>query len=346
MVILTWFVSRRMRSGFVNPTRRSRWPAQRPSACLAAPRSGAVAQARRSLFLRPPAKTCAAGALCALGLALVLLAGCGGNSGRAPIGHHAAGRAKPPAPPGVHIVQRGDTLYSIAWRFGVDFRALASRNKVSPPYVIFPGQRLSVMRKADARANRSVRKRPASIRAGPRGDIPPNRAGQSTAKAARRAPRPLSRTHSAEKSTNRQPGSASQELSRRRDMLGPSSLKKINWAWPVKGVVIRRYNQQGNRGLDIAGRSGTRIGASAPGRVVYSGSGLIGYGKLIIIKHNAQFLTAYAHNNKILVSEGETVARGTPIAEMGSTGTSRVKLHFEIRKDGSPVNPARYLPKL
>jgi len=96
--------------------------------------------------------------------------------------------------------------------------------------------------------------------------------------------------------------------------------------------------------LDIAGKLGTPVKASARGKVVYSGSGLIGYGKLIIIKHDERFLTAYAHNNKILVSEGQFVSKGSRIAEMGSTGTTRVKLHFEIRKDGHPVNPARYLP--
>lgn len=256
-------------------------------------------------------------------LVVSLIVGCTGYVVRAPIGHeetrqHAVRR------PGTYVVQRGDTLYSISWRFGIDYRALAAWNGITAPYVIFPGQQIAVTEVAAPRA-RTARPRPrATAGAAERG------VNQSAARTSRTSP-----VASLGTAPRKSGGGAEHD-----------SGTEPAWGWPVKGPIIRRYNQRGNRGLDIAGRLGTKIRASAPGRVVYSGSGLIGYGKLIIIKHNDQFLTAYAHNDKILVSEGETVAKGVPIAEMGSSGTNRVKLHFEIRKDGNPVDPAKYLPKL
>jgi len=120
------------------------------------------------------------------------------------------------------------------------------------------------------------------------------------------------------------------------------------WYWPTKqGKVIQRYHahEPGKRGLQLSGLTGQAIFSAADGRVVYSGSGLTRYGKLIIIKHNATFLSAYAHNRRLLVKEGERIRAGQKIAEMGSTGTNRIKLHFEIRRNGKPVDPLRYLPK-
>ncbi|WP_235263480.1 peptidoglycan DD-metalloendopeptidase family protein [Nitrincola sp. A-D6] len=119
------------------------------------------------------------------------------------------------------------------------------------------------------------------------------------------------------------------------------------WRWPVDGQIIRRFSaiEGGSKGIDIAGKSGDPVVAAADGRVVYAGSGLLGYGNLVIINHNRQFLSAYAHNSRILVSENDMVKSGTKIAEMGQTGTDRVQLHFEIRRDGKPVDPLTYLPK-
>jgi lipoprotein NlpD len=108
--------------------------------------------------------------------------------------------------------------------------------------------------------------------------------------------------------------------------------------------VIRAFAQSGNKGVDIAGDLGSPVLAAAAGRVVYSGSGLVGYGKLIILKHNNSYLSAYAHNDRLLVEEGASVAGGQRIAQMGRTGTQEVKLHFEIRRDGKPVDPSKYLP--
>jgi len=120
---------------------------------------------------------------------------------------------------------------------------------------------------------------------------------------------------------------------------------QLDWAWPAKGKVVAGFSETANlKGIDIAGTAGQPVAASAAGRVVYAGSGLRGYGKLIIIKHNATFLSAYAHNREILVKEGQQVARGQKIAEMGNTDADQVKLHFEIRRQGKPMDPAKYLP--
>ncbi|MDX1528350.1 MAG: peptidoglycan DD-metalloendopeptidase family protein, partial [Gammaproteobacteria bacterium] len=118
-----------------------------------------------------------------------------------------------------------------------------------------------------------------------------------------------------------------------------------HWAWPAKGQIVTDFASSGRKGVDISGRLGQPIVAAADGRVVYAGGGLRGYGELIIVKHNKRYLSAYAHNNRILVKEGDEVKIGQRIAEMGSTGTDSVRLHFEIRRDGKPVNPVRYLPR-
>jgi lipoprotein NlpD len=120
---------------------------------------------------------------------------------------------------------------------------------------------------------------------------------------------------------------------------------RLDWLWPAKGRVIAGFSDSANlKGIDIAGTAGEPVLAAAPGRVVYAGSGLRGYGKLVIIKHNKTYLSAYAHNREILVKEGQQVQRGQKIAEMGNSDADQVKLHFEIRRLGKPMDPARYLP--
>lgn len=123
----------------------------------------------------------------------------------------------------------------------------------------------------------------------------------------------------------------------------PTAAGELNWAWPTQGKVVGSFNQAGNKGIDIAGARGQSIMAAAPGKVIYSGSDLRGYGKLVIIKHSASFLSVYAHNNVILAKEGQQVSRGQKIAEMGSTDSNTVKLHFEIRQQGKSVDPAQFL---
>lgn len=201
--------------------------------------------------------------------------------------------------PAVHTVQRGDTLYQIAWAHGVDFRELAAWNGISPPYVIYPGQRLSLR----------------------------GRAGASTASVADSTSRPSER--------------AGGSSARVEPLSGP-----IAWQWPVEGRLVRRYDPDalGKRGIGIAGQPGETIKAAAAGDVVYSGSGLRGYGNLIIIKHSEQFLTAYGYNRELLVGEGDRVAAGDAIARMGSSNDHPAELHFEVRERGQPVNPAKYLP--
>lgn len=122
-------------------------------------------------------------------------------------------------------------------------------------------------------------------------------------------------------------------------------LLKLSWQWPIKGKILKNYSQTGNKGIDIFGKIGRKVKAAASGKVVYSGSGLKGYGKLMIIKHNYLFLSAYANNSRLLVNEGDSVKKGQVIAEVGRVGVNQASLHFEIRKNGNPVNPFKYLPK-
>ncbi len=198
----------------------------------------------------------------------------------------------------VHVVQSGETLYSIAWAAGLDYQALARWNGIRAPYVIRPGQRLKLV-------------------------SPPKKVTKNT------APPSSKSSKSTFKSTT------------------PAQISsKSGWIWPVKGPILKRFSAKaGNKGIDIGGESGRGIRAAADGKVVYAGSGLRGYGKLIIVKHDEVYLSAYAHNSKLLVADGSAVVRGQQIALMGDTGTDRVKLHFEIRQRGKPVNPLKYLPK-
>jgi lipoprotein NlpD len=124
---------------------------------------------------------------------------------------------------------------------------------------------------------------------------------------------------------------------------GGTQSEAVDWGWPVKGKVIAGFTEA-NKGIDIAGKKGTAVAAAASGRVVYAGQGLRGYGKLVIIKHNETWLSAYAHNDNILVKEQQEVKRGQKIAEMGATDADQVKLHFEVRRQGKPVDPAKVLP--
>jgi len=206
-----------------------------------------------------------------------------------------------------YSVRRGDTLYSIAWQHGLNVDQLAGMNAIRKPYTIYTGQRLRV--------------RP--------GGTPP-RPKPAAQKSARSAPQPVA--------------SAPPATAKPAPKL-PTVVK--HWVWPTKGRVINGYspNAPGKKGIDISGKKGQPVKAAANGKVVYSGSGLVGYGRLIIIKHNETLLSAYGHNSKLLVSEGEYVKAGQEIANMGSSGTDRTQLYFEIRKNGKPVNPLRYLPK-
>lgn len=211
--------------------------------------------------------------------------------------------------PGVYRVQMGDTLYSIAFRYGKDYKALARANNIDSSYRIYPGQSI--------RLTEAAAPTPAPA---PRKTTPPATARKAQPKKPISQPRPQSAPK--------------------------SSGSKVAWAWPVKGRVIQGFSDKGviNKGLNIAASEGTPVHAAADGEIVYAGSGLLGYGNLIIIKHSSQYLSAYAHNSRLLVKEKEQVKQGEKIAEVGDSGTVRSMLHFEVRKDGKPVNPMLYLP--
>ena len=225
---------------------------------------------------------------------------------------------------GHYCVLPGDTLYSIAFETGHDYRTLARWNHIAPPYQIEAGERL--------------RMRP-SPGLGPeaRAIAPRPLEGRSLGRSERLHPTPLSPRAAP---TRRPPIAA-----RRAPVFTPS------WIWPARGAVKATFGRgplsgrPGNRGIDILGRAGEPVRAAAAGRVVYTGSGLPGYGKLIIIKENNEYLSAYAHNARIEVEEGAVVRQGEVIATMGDSGTDRVELEFEIRLRGFPVDPLRYLPK-
>lgn len=242
-------------------------------------------------------------------LAALLLAGCLSGPG-APVSERDVEAGEIRDPKLVHIVREDDTLYSIAFDAGVDYRALARWNQIPPPYIIEPGQALRLRPDPD---------RPATT---------------ATAEPEPDAPAP-------------QPDPAPEAPTEPAELPEPDGVAAGGgWIWPTTGPIIRRFAaDSANPGIDIGGQAGQAVKSAANGRVVYSGDGLRGYGELIIVKHNERFLSAYAHNRKLLVSEGEQVRRGQPIAEMGATGTDRVKLHFEIRERGRAVDPLNYLPK-
>ncbi len=256
-------------------------------------------------------------------LALVTLAGISGCNTSAIYGDNAY---NPPVYWGRHVVDRGDTLYSIAWRYGRDYRELGNANGISAPYNIYPGQVIRLDRRG------TIPSGGARVASSPRPPATANR--PSPPPKTQPAPQPSPRV-------TRKPDPAV-DVSRQ-----TQTVSNINWRWPHVGTVIANFSTGGkvNKGIDIAGKSGDPVKAAADGNVVYAGNGLLGYGNLIIINHNEHYLSAYAHNRRILVSEGQDVKQGQTIAELGNTGTDREKLHFEIRRNGNPVDPLPYLPR-
>jgi len=229
--------------------------------------------------------------------------------------------------PKTHIVIPGDTLFSIAWRYGLKYEVLAKHNGISPPYVIRPAQ---VIRLDVAGA--------AVSGAGMQGSKQAKAAGQPAYGNTRSPVTPQ------KNQPNRQENKtaiAASQTNKKQVWSAPQ------WRWPGKGPLLSSFQGTNalNKGIDLGGKLGEPVFAAANGQVVYSGSGLRGYGKLLIVKHNETFLSAYAHNDRLLVKEGDLVKAGQRIADMGSSGTDRVKLHFEIRRDGTPVDPLKFLPR-
>jgi len=210
-----------------------------------------------------------------------------------------------------HQVQKGETLYSISWRYSKDVNQLAAWNSLKIPYVIHQGQMLRISPPLDKSS-------PALLQSA---------GSQSPGKSST-----VSRTTSVIVPTKANNG---------------ANTRPVIWGWPAQGKLISTFaaKKLDRKGIDISGASGSPIRAAASGRVVYSGSGLARYGNLLIIKHNDSYLSAYAHNKKLLAKEGESVKKGQKVARMGATGSDQVMLHFEIRRNGKPVDPQRYLPK-
>lgn len=254
-----------------------------------------------------------------------------------------------PQPTGDHyVVQPGDTLYSIARRHGEDRRALAERNGIKPPFEIRVGQRLALGGRRPASAGNASSSAASTVSggdAGPDADVfaLPGVAAEKAEPVLLDAPVPEPAVALPAETAKRQ-GAAPVPPPRIVAEPMPAAPRKGKWLWPARGKIARKFPAA--TGLDIVGERGQAIVAAAPGRVVYGGSGLRGYGKLIIIKHNDEFLSAYAHNDKLLVQEGQRVQQGQKIAEMGMSGTDRVKLHFQIRRNGAPVDPLKFLPAL
>lgn len=270
-------------------------------------------------------------------LLAVLLAACAGPSGTVPIDERGRGGMRAnTVTTGYHTVQRGETLYQIAFRYGWDWKDLASSNNLRAPYTIYPGQRISLGR----RSNTAVASSP--VVSTPRATASTPTRSQPATRPATTSPTP-SRTATAASSA---PAGATTPSAPARPA-STAAVSASGWAWPAGGQLLARFQSNGslNKGIDIAGQLGEPVKAAADGAVVYAGRGLIGYGDMIIIKHDETFLSAYAHNSRLLVKEGDQVKVGQVIAEMGSSGTDRVKLHFEIRRKGQPVDPLAYLPR-
>lgn len=290
--------------------------------------------------------------LCSLGVA-ALLAACSSTPHRAPVEQRPTGikASSPPAnaqptptaaavtetgkvlpgaenagKPGYHTVRPGDTLIRIGLDYGQVWRDLVKWNNLEKPNQIEVGQVLRVVPpgvdvtsvSTHAVSSAKLEARPLDSRPG----MPPASAPSASASAGGKVP---------------VASSASSAPSREGD-------EDMVWTWPAAGALLGGFDEARNKGLTIGGKAGDPVLAAADGRVVYAGSGLRGYGNLVIIKHNATYLTAYAHNQTLLVKEDQAVRRGQQIAEMGSSDADQVNLHFEIRKQGKPIDPAKLLP--
>ena len=258
-----------------------------------------------------------------------ILAGCSSTSSSVSVvdrNNAAKAAQRQPVTTGQYAVKRGDTLFSIAFRYGWDYKALAERNSIPAPYTIRPGQVI----RFDGRSGA-----PATV-------VTTTQSGNSASSS--------SRTTVTRRPVTTAPvvsGSSTTTVVPVPTPVPAGERTQGGWAWPANGVLIGKFASNGslNKGIDIAGDLGQPVFAASDGAVVYAGSGLRGYGELVIIKHSDTYVSAYGHNRRLLVREGQQVKVGQTIAEMGSTGTDRVKLHFEIRRQGKPVDPLQFLPR-
>lgn len=282
---------------------------------------------------------------CALFMWFSLLTGCASNNGHAPVTEAWQQSLKSTI---TYKVQAGDTLYSVAWAYGLDYRQVAALNNITAPgYHIQVGQKLR-LNPASSAANTKLT-----------ASTPPSTG--LTSKTVIATPITTSPTFAATNNTNNTQNDNTATNTNQQSTGAPVAPTTthittimsvptvqragIFWAWPAHGFILNNFTANDlNKGINIAGKAGSPVLAAADGKVVYASNGLHGYGELIIIKHNDEFLSAYAHNQQLLVQEGQMVKVGQLIARMGNTECQRVMLHFEIRKAGKPVDPNKYLP--
>lgn len=248
---------------------------------------------------------------------------------RAPVVSREKTTVKPPSKPTYYRVVKGDTLYSISWRFRFAHHSLARWNGIPSPYTIYPGQKLRLLPLKNAPSKRAAEKSKAKDRSISQGKT-------TTATKKRQSYSPPNRSKNPTKITQKQPNRKK-----------PQESLKFSWGWPTRGTLVQRFVKGDSlrKGVKLRGSVGQPVKAAEAGKVVYAGSGLVGYGRLIIIKHNKSYLSAYGLNRRILVKEGDQVSKGTSIAEMGEDGSGNAQLHFEIRRNGAPVNPLALLPR-
>jgi lipoprotein NlpD len=263
----------------------------------------------------------------------LLLSGCGVNSSPAPVDSWQSRKAtNKTLQADTYQVKSGDTLFSIAFRNGMDYRSLARLNHIAEPYTIYVGQILVVSNNstdaATVRNTGTTSLRPNKNHSNSNSSDTASKIAKVVAPQNQKRYGQNERVEEPEKTAN-----------------STINGNVRQWHWPVKGPILAKFSSQehGNKGLDIGGAYGTPVKAAAAGQVVYAGNALRGYGNLIIIKHNDDFLSAYAHNHRLLVKERESVAAGQTIAEMGNSDADRIQLHFEIRYRGKSVDPLRYL---
>lgn len=262
---------------------------------------------------------------------LLTLHGCSSRSNPAPVvdvqgSTPLSKRLKNSVSGSEYIVKKGETLYSIAWRADVDVRTLANINNIKAPYYIYPQQKLFLTKKFSKLSKNNTKSKSFN---------------SSTQKVIKK---PIAQKKKQAYGRN----VVEQKTSSRAQQQNTVFSQKIRkWRWPANGKVINKFStaKQGNKGIDIAGQRGDSVKATADGKVVYAGDALQGYGQLVIVKHNEDYLSAYAHNERILVKEQQIVKAGQVIAKMGDTDAERVMLHFEVRFRGKSVNPMKYLPK-
>ncbi|HUO43571.1 MAG TPA: peptidoglycan DD-metalloendopeptidase family protein [Burkholderiales bacterium] len=271
-------------------------------------------------------------------LPLLLVNGCVATSHPVPVSERSLQRAQPggrafepDTRPDQYVVRKGDTLFSIALDYGLDYKELAAWNNISNPRNLTVGQPLRLRPPVGAVA--------APLRSAPTVEGRPMGSGTgSSVQGTKSQPKAVKLPYSEQTAAQLQKPPVAEEKPAPDD-------ENISWGWPAQGKLIATFDEAANaKGIDIVGKASQPVLASAAGVVLYSGSGIRGYGKLIVLRHNKTYSSVYAHNDAILVKEGQSVVKGQKIAEMGSSDSDKIELHFEIRRQGKPVDPAKLLP--